>query len=99
MPSEKNYCRVCGFFFSESLPWGDDGCSPSFDICPCCGVEFGYEDATPVGVIRYRDKWLESGGEFYDADQRPSNWNLDSQLASIVKLQECTEQTDEPEPD
>lgn len=20
-------------------PWGDDGKTPTYDICPCCGVE------------------------------------------------------------
>ena len=37
-------CRVCGLLSSDP-PWGYDGVSPTFDFCPCCGVEFGYEDA------------------------------------------------------
>lgn len=54
-------CRVCGFPQADP-PWGLDGRTPSFDICACCGVEFGYEDATAEGVERYRQEWLDSRG-------------------------------------
>ena len=37
-------CRVCGWK-QETAPWGGDGQTASFLICPCCGVEFGYEDS------------------------------------------------------
>lgn len=57
---EIRYCRVCGLKYEEP-PWGFDGKTPSFEICQCCGVEFGYEDATVVGVNRYRKKWISSG--------------------------------------
>jgi hypothetical protein len=38
-------CRVCGLD-QQSPPWGVDGKSPTYAICDCCGVEFGYEDST-----------------------------------------------------
>lgn len=40
---------------------------PSFDICPCCGVEWGYEDATPTAIMSYRNAWVASGAQWYDA--------------------------------
>lgn len=64
MPSE-SYCRVCGYE-PEEPPWGEDGCTPSFEICPSCGVEWGYQDATDAGVRRYRAAWLANGGNWAD---------------------------------
>jgi hypothetical protein len=85
MPSDLHACRVCGLH-QPFLPWGDDGATPSFDICDCCGVEFGYEDATRDGVIRYRGIWIESGAKWHAPRCRPAGWDLESQLRSIPAL-------------
>ena len=47
METHKYYCTVCGLPLGDFAPWGDDKESPTFDICPCCGVEYGNEDYTP----------------------------------------------------
>lgn len=39
-----NFCHVCGYPLGDYNPWGDDGKTPTYDICPCCGVEWGNED-------------------------------------------------------
>jgi len=58
MPSEADFhCRVCGFREDEP-PWGEDGRTPLFDFCPCCGVEHGYGDATPAGARNWRARRL-----------------------------------------
>jgi hypothetical protein len=75
-------CRVCGLLFDEA-PWGEDGKTPSFDICPCCGVEFGYEDATADGCRSYRIRWIAEGAIWWDESQRPEPWNLETQLQNI----------------
>jgi hypothetical protein len=56
----RRHCRVCGYEDDEE-PWGADGRTPSFEICPCCGVEYGYEDSTVIGIRRYRESWIRSG--------------------------------------
>src|SRR5215471_12008674 len=43
---EKNRCRVCGLLL-ESPPWGDDGRTPLFEYCPCCGGEWDQPDRRP----------------------------------------------------
>ncbi len=58
MPNDQLTCHVCGLVQDEP-PWGGDGRTPTFDICDCCGVEFGYEDSTLESVRRYRKAWLE----------------------------------------
>ncbi|NWA64104.1 hypothetical protein HX773_24715 [Pantoea sp. B9002] len=80
--NEIYFCRVCGL---EQLdpPWGDDGKSATFDICDCCGVEFGYEDATLSGIKRYREKWLTNGAKWNITKSIPDNWMLHQQLKNI----------------
>jgi hypothetical protein len=63
MISKPNYyCRVCGLI-QDDPPWGNDNNTPSFNICSCCGVEFGYEDATLNAIKNYRTTWLANGAE------------------------------------
>jgi hypothetical protein len=61
-------CQVCGYEPSEP-PWGTDGKSPSFNYCPCCGVEWGYQDASPLGIEMYRAAWLSAGAPWRDASE------------------------------
>jgi len=76
------FCRVCGYE-SEHPPWGGDGKSPIFDFCPCCGVEHGYQDATPIGARNYRAKWLRSGAKWEDTDVMPDGWDVEEQLVNV----------------
>ncbi|MDY6484932.1 hypothetical protein [Acinetobacter faecalis] len=53
-------CRICGFYDEEYYPWGEDGESPTYDICDYCGVEFGYEDCNLNSIRSYRKTWMHS---------------------------------------
>lgn len=53
-------CRVCGLE-QDDTPWGEDGKTASFNICDCCGVDFGYQDAKLTGIKKYRERWLSQG--------------------------------------
>ncbi len=75
-------CHVCGCLLDE-LPWGEDGCSPTFNICSCCGCEFGYEDCRAIGVRAHRRKWIESGGAWFLPKDRPEDWSMEEQLERI----------------
>lgn len=81
--SEHN-CRICGLF-QEEQPWGKDGESPTYNICPCCGVEFGNEDYTIKSVHEYRKLWLEKGAVWFSIKEKPINWLLEEQLKDISK--------------
>jgi hypothetical protein len=83
MHSELNsICRVCGLLQPEP-PWGKDGRTPSFNICDCCGVEFGYEDCTLGGILNYRNEWLSKGAKWGQPKARPQDWALDKQMRQI----------------
>lgn len=86
MPNDDRFaCRVCGLLATDP-PWGDDGRTPSFEICSCCGVEFGYEDSTPQGCRTYRAKWIASGNRWWDESLTPADWNLEIQLENTPIL-------------
>jgi hypothetical protein len=78
----KNNCRVCGLQLIEP-PWGDDDQTPSWDICSCCGTEFGYEDCTVSSVKKRREEWLALGAKWADKKMKPTNWTFEIQAAGI----------------
>jgi rubredoxin len=75
-------CRVCGFYI-EGKPWGDDGKTPSYEICPCCGVEFGNEDYTVESIKKYRDNWVGKGMVWFDSNLTPTGWNFEEQFKNV----------------
>ena len=75
-------CRVCGLYIMDP-PWGDDGQSPSYEICPCCGVEFGNEDYTLEATRKYRKKWLSQNVKWFESKQKPDDWDLEKQMQGV----------------
>ena len=69
MIMEKFYCRICGYRLCFE-PWGDDGKTPTYEICPCCGVEFGNEDCTMKSIKEYRGSWIKSGCKWFEQSKR-----------------------------
>lgn len=69
-----NYnCPVCGFDKLVHPP-------ERFYICPCCGTEFGYDDAT-LSHPDLRREWINNGLEWFsDAINPPVGWNPIVQL-------------------
>ncbi len=83
MKDEIYCCRVCGLEH-EIPPWGEDGQTPIFEICGCCGVTFGYQDITLEYVKRFREEWLKKGGGWTNPKERPPDWMLEEELRSDV---------------
>jgi hypothetical protein len=76
------HCRVCGLLW-PAPPWGEDGKSPMWDFCPCCGVETGYGDSSLTGARRWREKWLAAGAEWEFPKEKPPDWDLEEQLQYV----------------
>lgn len=77
-------CPVCGFDSPGSLT-SPDG-SPSFEICPSCGFEFGYDDGVCGETYdSYRKHWIATGCKFWAAPRMavPGDWNPEAQLLAI----------------
>jgi len=78
----EHHCRVCGLFH-EDPPWGEDNKTPTYDICPCCGVEFGYGDTTPDNARALRHDWVEQGCAWQEPREKPGGWDANSQMGII----------------
>jgi hypothetical protein len=82
MEKNKHHCRVCGLDI-ESDPWRENGEAPTYEICPCCGVEFGNEDYNLQSVRDYRTKWLGNGAKWFERMEKPDNWDLEEQMKKV----------------
>jgi hypothetical protein len=76
------FCRVCGYE-SDSPSWGEDGRTPSFEICPCCGVEWGYEDSLREGVLAHREAWFADGAKWTHEDVLHDGLTIEERLARV----------------
>ena len=77
---------MCGLdlpAIGEDPPWGTSGNDPTFAFCPCCGVEFGYEDATLHGAQMRREAWAQDGYRWADPDRQPTGWQAHEQLNNL----------------
>jgi hypothetical protein len=73
-----NICPVCGFRLMY----------PATDhrICPCCGTEFGYDDAGRSHE-ELREVWVENGARWWSpVDPTPPGWNPREQLTNLEML-------------
>jgi hypothetical protein len=78
------YCYVCGAP-TEDPPRGENGHTPLFEFCPCCGCEYGYQDASTKGIETLRAKWLAGGGKWREPELKPPSPTLEKQLRQIPK--------------
>lgn len=57
---------------------------PSYEVCGCCGFEFGNDDepgiGTPSSFQGYLEEWIADGEVWFSAEKRPTNWTLAAQL-------------------
>lgn len=81
---QEYYCRICGLK-QLFLPWGEDGKTPTYEICDCCGVEFGNEDSTLTGIKNYREKWLSEGAKWFNFKNKPKIFDIKKQMENISK--------------
>lgn len=75
-------CPICGCVGQFSPPYKtqtDLMCS--YDICRCCGFEFGLDDENT-----YFEEWLADGAEWLSEKYKPENWSLDEQLENKKKV-------------
>lgn len=77
-------CRVCGLKYDNNEVRDEFG-EATFNICNCCGVEFGYEDIN----IKYQNYWInELKEEWFSKKYKPNNWDIFEQLRRGQELLE-----------
>ena len=67
-----SHCPICGV---PIPPIDEQELRFSYDICECCGCEYGYTDHS-----LYREDWLKGGAKWNNEKAKPENWNLQEQL-------------------
>ena len=69
-------CTVCGYDGLEDPP-------SSWNICDCCGTEFGYHDAK-TSHAELRRRWIAGGAKWHSPDfPPPANWSAVEQLRNV----------------
>lgn len=78
-------CPVCGFN-ALAEPAFDEHNMPSYEVCPCCGFEFGFDSQNdPAEFKRYRDTWMDSGAIWFISTRKPKGWNKQKQFNNITQ--------------
>lgn len=77
-------CPVCGFLDLTEQPRGADG-GGSYEICPSCGFQFGYDDDDRgIDFDKWRQDWIERGMPWSSKGiSCPPNWNPETQLRNL----------------
>lgn len=92
MTDEPNWiCPACGYDKLEEEPWSSAG-SPSDQICPSCGIHFGYDDvaggdagARASIYVRWRADWRSRGCPWFStAASPPASWDPCRQLKRVA---------------
>jgi len=77
-------CPVCGYPGLAEPPYGEDGAG-SYEICPSCGFEFGFDDDSEgTSPEQHRRAWLARGAPWFDPEAKPDDWDLEAQLANLA---------------
>jgi hypothetical protein len=85
---DRYLCLVCGYGGLGEPPWRDG--TGSDEICPSCGIHFGYDDAAggdPAAreaVYRgRRGDWIAGGMRWWSSGDQPPDWDPICQLEGV----------------
>ena len=57
---------------------------PSYEVCSCCGYEFGNDDepgtSEPISFKDYLLCWVENGCVWFEPGAKPQTWSVGEQL-------------------
>jgi hypothetical protein len=58
--------------------------TPSYEVCGCCGFEFGNDDdpgtTEPVSFEEYLSEWRANSCKWFNESLKPAPWSLTAQL-------------------
>ena len=80
-------CPACGYPSLSEAPWTDES-GGSLEICPCCGIQFGYVDVFPSAECRpalwhgWGVKWFTDGMHWGSSTPPPEGWDPEAQFKS-----------------
>ncbi|CCE22764.1 conserved protein of unknown function [Methylotuvimicrobium alcaliphilum 20Z] len=74
------YCPLCGWGPLEKPYESMEELWFSYDICDCCGCEYGLDDNEP-----YYEKWVSEGCRWLYPEAKPTGWRLQDQLQHQIR--------------
>jgi hypothetical protein len=79
-------CPVCGFDDLDEPPYSDAG-DGLFEICPCCGFQFGVSDDNQgVSFHEWREWWINQGMSWSSKGiPAPQGWDPHQQLSNLTE--------------
>lgn len=84
--NELNICPVCGYDSLLYPPYDKHG-YPSYEICPCCGFEYGYDDSDKkISFYQYQETWIRNGFNFNNMELKPSDWSREKMEQQLINL-------------
>ena len=72
-------CPVCGYD-DIGIYKSYEELRCSYDICDCCGCEYGYDDNES-----HYDKWVNNGCKWFDKKEKPEGWALELQIKNQIR--------------
>ena len=84
---EKRYsCPICGFDGLQKTSLRRKQDTPSYEICPCCGFEFGFDAMdNPATQNIFRTRWVQNGFPWFIPQRKPKAWDPKKQLEKLKK--------------
>jgi hypothetical protein len=78
-------CPVCGYNEFDEPPYDEYG-YPSYNICSCCGFEFGFDDDSKKYTFEaYRQEWISIGYPYF-GENKPKDWNSEKAKKQMENL-------------
>lgn len=79
-------CPVCGWDGLIKPPYNKYG-EPSYEICFCCGFEYGYTDGNNgFSFNTRRKKWIQEGYTFMSPERCPKGWGKEMALRQMENV-------------
>lgn len=79
------HCPVCGYDKLTEKPYDTKG-NPSYEICVCCGFQYGYDDVDQEHTFEsYFEEWLNNGAKWFEPNSQPKDWDIKNQLQNIKR--------------
>ncbi|MDR0840584.1 MAG: hypothetical protein LBN26_04260 [Christensenellaceae bacterium] len=82
-----NRCPVCNYDGLSEPAYDGQGYG-SYEICPCCGFQFGYDDypKPQEAILRWRNEWRQNGYKWFSKVRTPpEGWEPELQLFWVDK--------------
>jgi hypothetical protein len=73
-------CPVCGWEGLERKPVHPYG---TFEICSCCGTEFGLDVVFEEDIAEARADWLKEGAVWFSDFEKPDDWSMERALEQL----------------